>query len=374
MSHLKERKEKNCLNCNAQVYGKYCHICGQENIEPRETFWSLATHFVYDIVHFDGKFFSTLKYLLFKPGFLSYEYLRGRRASYLHPIRMYVFTSAIFFIIFFTFISKPADISLDKISNAAELIMQIDSLKTDLSNANDSLKKVELKKQIDSLQLVISKINNDTSRSAATKKGGFNFSFVKPEENNRVNVNFSNDDETPEHYDSVQASLSEDKRDNWFIHMLNKKRLTINEEYKNNPHELTEKLQEKFLHSIPQIMFISLPVVALIMQLLYVRRRKEFFYVNHVVFLLHVYIATFILILLSNLFSYFWYLTGLSLFIWLMNLSILAIFFYIYKAFRNFYEQGRIKTIIKFLLLFFAFSIIVVLLVSVFLFTSVMQL
>ena len=73
-----------------------------------ETFWGLLTHFVYDITHFDSKFFSTLKYLFAKPGFLSLEFLKGRRASYLHPIRMYVFTSALFFVIFFTLYSASS--------------------------------------------------------------------------------------------------------------------------------------------------------------------------------------------------------------------------------------------------------------------------
>ena len=104
MSHNKEREEKICLNCKAAIYGRYCHVCGQENIEPKENFWHLVNHFVEDLTHFDGKFFITLKDLLFKPGFLSVEYLKGKRASYLHPIRMYVFTSAIFFLIFFSFL------------------------------------------------------------------------------------------------------------------------------------------------------------------------------------------------------------------------------------------------------------------------------
>ena len=105
MSHLKERKEKICLNCGAEVQGRYCGVCGQENIEPKESAWHLVTHFFNDITHFDGKFFSTVKYLLLKPGFLTAEYVRGRRARYLHPIRMYVFTSAFFFLIYFSFIS-----------------------------------------------------------------------------------------------------------------------------------------------------------------------------------------------------------------------------------------------------------------------------
>ena len=37
MSHLPERKEKDCLNCGTTVFGKYCHVCGQENLEPKES-------------------------------------------------------------------------------------------------------------------------------------------------------------------------------------------------------------------------------------------------------------------------------------------------------------------------------------------------
>ena len=113
MSHLKERKEKNCLNCQATLFGRYCHVCGQENLEPKETVWHLIQHFFNDITHFDGKFFSTVKYLLRKPGFLSTEYVAGRRATYLNPIRMYVFTSAFFFIVLYA-ISKPEEIFKNK--------------------------------------------------------------------------------------------------------------------------------------------------------------------------------------------------------------------------------------------------------------------
>mgnify|MGYP003521863268 FL=1 len=72
-----------------------------ENIEPREKFRHMLAHFVFDLFHFDGKFFSTMKALLLKPGFLSAEHLKGRRADYLHPIRLYIFTSAFFFLFFF---------------------------------------------------------------------------------------------------------------------------------------------------------------------------------------------------------------------------------------------------------------------------------
>ena len=114
MSKGKERAEKICLNCNAELYDRYCHKCGQQNTEPKHSVWSLISHFFYDITHFDGKFFSTLKYLVKKPGFLSSEYIKGRRNSYLDPIRMYVFSSALFFLIFFSIFSiKPGTINTD---------------------------------------------------------------------------------------------------------------------------------------------------------------------------------------------------------------------------------------------------------------------
>ena len=100
MSHVPERKEKDCLNCGAIVQGRYCQKCGQENVEPHESFWSMLHHFFEDITHFDGRFFSSLFTLIRKPGFLSAAYVEGKRNSFLHPVRMYVFSSAIFFLVF----------------------------------------------------------------------------------------------------------------------------------------------------------------------------------------------------------------------------------------------------------------------------------
>ena len=142
MSHLKERKEKICLNCNAAIYGRYCHVCGQENLEPQESFWHLVTHFLFDLIHFDGKFFITLKYLLFKPGFLAEEHSKGRRASYLHPIRFYIFTSAFFFLIMFSFYGQEHETKKEFFEN------KLRKLETRKKKAEDYSKKYK-----DSLQL-----------------------------------------------------------------------------------------------------------------------------------------------------------------------------------------------------------------------------
>jgi hypothetical protein len=48
MSHKKYRKETNCLNCGAEVKGKFCSECGQENIETHEKFFHITGHFLSD--------------------------------------------------------------------------------------------------------------------------------------------------------------------------------------------------------------------------------------------------------------------------------------------------------------------------------------
>jgi len=74
MAHLSQTKEKNCLNCETTVIGKYWHNCGQETIKPEESVWHFNAHFFNDVTHFDDKYFTMLKDLLLKQGFLLFSF------------------------------------------------------------------------------------------------------------------------------------------------------------------------------------------------------------------------------------------------------------------------------------------------------------
>jgi hypothetical protein len=350
VSHFKERNEKNCLNCNAQVMGKYCHICGQENIEPKESALHLVNHFFQDITHFDGKFFSSLWLLITKPGFLSAEYARGRRANYLNPVRMYVFTSAFFFLIFFSFfkIDKEAITSNSTVNGKTlAVINEMDSsafvaFTTDINRKDDKpavpMTRMEFKHYYDS----------------AIENSGISFT---PKKYKSKAV-----------YDSLLKCGAED--DGWLVRKLKYKQIATNEKYRGNPREAFKNMTDALLHKLPQMLFISLPLLALLLKLLYFRR-KEFYYVSHGIFSLHLYIFIFIALL---------FLFGLSkmqahwhwgAFTFLRIILSVSIFFYTYKAMRNFYQQRRAKTVIKFLLLNFLFMFIVLALFCVFLLFSI---
>ncbi len=360
MSHVPQRKEKDCLNCGAMLQGRYCHVCGQENVVPKETFWHMVIHFFYDITHFDSSFFHTVHHLILRPGFLSKEYMLGRRASYLHPVRMYVFTSAIFFLLFFS-LFKPAE-SINKnvnkplsISERADYVKQLQQkLKTDTGN-------VFLK-----TQMLHAK---DTSKVLTVKDllqiegngGGVSLSFSA--------IKYK----SAEEYDSIERTLPPSERDGWFIRRLTKKEIGIYNKYRENPGEALNKFGESVLHKLPYMLFISLPLFALLLKLVYIRR-KQFYFADHGVFTIHLYIFTFILLMAVFALNKLRDLTRWDFIGLLIAALFIGLFFYLYKAMRNFYGQGRGKTVLKFLFVAFWSLIMMLILLIFFLFFSAVTL
>ena len=352
------------------MHGRFCHICGQENIEPKESFWHLVTHFMYDVTHFDGKFFSTLKYLLFRPGYLSHEYLRGRRASYLHPIRMYVFTSAFFFLIFFSIKKEDEIMKINEDTpTAAGLMKKLEKKRANLvKSINDSMPDIAKS----SMQKIIVVADSDI---ALLKRDTTAKDKLKSFENN-TNVNiFSGGKKDTIYknvatYDSIQKKLPADQKYNFLRRRFARQNVHLKEKYKGDNKAVLTAIFDKFKHMFPQMLFVSLPLFALILKLLYVRR-KSFYYVNHVVFAIHLYCGTFIIIL-AGIFSD--YLSGLIHYDggWISALFSMAGFFYWYKSMRNFYEQRRAKTILKYVLVFFLASFLMVFIFTIFFIFSAM--
>ncbi|MFM1874404.1 MAG: hypothetical protein RL266_141 [Bacteroidota bacterium] len=93
--------KNSCSNCNASVPkgDKYCGKCGQEQRNLHVGFGELIKEFVSDNFNFDTRLAVTLRHLLLKPGFLAQEFALGKRASYVPPIRLYLFISFVYFLL-----------------------------------------------------------------------------------------------------------------------------------------------------------------------------------------------------------------------------------------------------------------------------------
>jgi hypothetical protein len=349
MSPLPLRKETNCLNCGATVVGKYCHICGQENIAPKESVWQLITHFFNDITHFDGKFFSTLKDLLFKPGFLSKEYMKGRRASYLNPVRMYLFTSFIFFLVFFSFFPIKEGNFNSKFIIKGKSLEQIDSLPA--SEFNDFTKLLNN-------GVVMS--HQQFRHYADSLKSEDNFEIFGQKKHYKSRAQF----------DSLVAAGA--NKESWLKKQFIYKEIELNQKYQNQEGKFFGDFMRSLMHHFPQMLFISLPFVALLLKLLYARRKK-FYYVSHAIFTIHLYIFVFIVMLFEIGITG---LRGISNWSWLNIINTIftiLIFYYLYTAMRNFYGQPIFKTIIKYILFLFSFLFLNVCLFIIFAFVSVFQ-
>jgi hypothetical protein len=320
-----------CLNCGTKLLDKFCHHCGQKDIPKRQTLVELWVNFISSFWSYEGKFFRTTQYIITRPGFLAIEYNQGKRESYFHPARMYVFISFVFFLLFFSLPDSEED------KNGESTITAKDSLELNNSfrEANKQLRKAGL----DTLAVSGNTIH-DSVKTIAKKKVG------------NKNVGFSITDsefKTKEAYDSAELTKSEDKRDGWFMRRLHYKAIEINKRYDNDTSKFGEDFKQSFNDNFSKVLFWLLPVFALLLKLLYIR--KDYFFSEHLVFSIYCYNFFYLAASLQMLIALMPWLD------WLATLIGFWIFFYLLFAMKRMYDQRWGKTILKFSIFVFLFSI-----------------
>jgi hypothetical protein len=299
----------------------------------KESFGHLIMHFIEDLTHFDGKLWKTLKLLLFKPAKLTQLYMDGQRANYIHPIRMYLFISTIFFLFIFS---------------------------------GEQVNKPEMIKPLPAIALP----NPVLPNSVVSKK-------ANPKKENRLNLHIGGDSITYQtilDYDSAQLKLPTAKKDSWFESSLVKKSIELNNKFKDDKFKFGEALMEQFQHYFSRMLYISLPMFALFLWVLY-RRNKNHYFVDHLIFSLHIYCAFFIILFVLKLFNLSTeYIFHKPPFGSAAIITSALMFFYLYKALRNHFNQSRAKTVMKFLILNILTAILMAVLMLAFILLSLFNL
>lgn len=95
-----------CKNCGTPLEGMYCYRCGQYALDSEQPFWKYVRQYFENVYQFDTKIWHTLWYLFTRPGFLTTEFNAGKINSYVHPFRLYMCISVVFFAIFFMLMSE----------------------------------------------------------------------------------------------------------------------------------------------------------------------------------------------------------------------------------------------------------------------------
>jgi hypothetical protein len=85
-----------CVNCGAALQGHYCHVCGQP-AHVHRSLSHLVEETLHGLFHFDTKTWRTLPKLAFRPGTLTRDYIDGKRARYVSPLALFLFTVFLMF-------------------------------------------------------------------------------------------------------------------------------------------------------------------------------------------------------------------------------------------------------------------------------------
>lgn len=290
-----------CANCGAERSGPYCSRCGQNDRDYQRALPPLVSELLREAFELDSRLVRTLKLLLFQPGALALEFSNNRRASYVSPIRLYLFTS----ILFFFFLSLGAEIGTDDDRDRPQVQVQVE----DVKDADP--------------RTLLSLLDENRARRAEEILGRSDNSIAR-----LVLLQIAKD-LTPEAGEMPDPVL---------VFLLG---------------EAVDALYEpgsvlrQFMDNLGVGMLVMLPVYALLLKLFYPFRKR--YYVENFVFSTHlhtfIYIVFMAQMLVGRTSGIGWLdasleLVGTALTIW--------IFVYHYLALRRYFHEGRVVTLLKF--------------------------
>jgi hypothetical protein len=350
MSKSPLRKDKTCLNCRHVVEHRFCPNCGQENTDTRKTFEQLFVHFFEDLTHYENSFWKTIRNLIFKPASLTKEYLSGKRMSYLAPIRLYIFIS---FVTFFLFSILP-DSSGEEVTNIKEAnnhksTEKIAAAPADTVTQSKKMLQEEEEEEEEEIKKLeqYGQINKETSDSLQQAAVVKNQRYI---EGDFMNFGYRSIEEL----DSIQQYGKPEERLGDLAYWFHKKILLAKKGKTKD--EVFDKLSEAFIHNIPKALFIYMPLFAFVLWLF--QSKKRWYYFDHGIFTLHYFSFLLLASLILELFNFFMGLLGHH---WLLDtiitiidtVIIIYMLYYFFPAHHRFYQQSRLKTIIKGILIFF---------------------
>jgi hypothetical protein len=298
---------QSCPNCGTPITGQFCSNCGQRQTEVRLSLRRILMDVLEDQFSLNAALPRTLKALFFKPGFLTNQYLNRRIASYIPPFRLYLVSSLLFFLTA-TILFNRTPIEMDE-QAFAEADSAIAAEKREAALRGDTLPRRRIGFTIGS--------------------AGKNWA------------------------DSVDIDLGSD-----WLNGIARRRLDSLRHLP--PDQALRTLMREFIRQAPTAVFLLLPVYALLLKILYIRKKR--YYVEHFIFALHVHAFTFLIFFLIIVLATLIDGPGrvnkaLSP---LPPLLITWLIVYLYIAMKRVYQQGWFVTLVKWGTLGFAYMLLLV--------------
>lgn len=283
-----------CKNCNTPLQGEYCHRCGQQDKQYMRSIFAVVGDLFGEIGHWDSRFYRTLRGLFLNPGFLSLEFVKGRHASYVPPLRLYFFISLMAFMV----LTSLIDIDIRQPSPE------------ELKQAQQTQQ--EVKESLpDGLQPLMDS-GTDSTEPPQISLDGIDIPFMTPEEERQLEAKLKH--------------LSQ------------------------NPSQFTQKL----VSMTPQMMLLMLPFWALFLKVIYLFGHR--YYLEHLTVALHTHAFILLTLMLVTLVSQVTGpLANSTLWSWLEvignwveNLLLIWVLVYLLLIQKRFYQQRWPLTVLKF--------------------------
>jgi hypothetical protein len=332
-SHIAERggATGKCANCKTATIGPYCAFCGQERDTHRRSVAGLLHDFFVDLVNIDSRILRTIYALLFMPGELPRAFREGRTVRYLPAMRLYLFTSLIFFLVLSA--TGIALIQLEVIATKRAVFYDAKGNPYIKNPAYDGPSDLE-----DGIKPTIR-----VSKSSIIK-GGQHYSYS-------TDVHFFS------RIGSYHSTLSKDAQQR----LLEGTHTSVDKASKQEKDWMDRNIfgtMRKLVADpaalngplttwIPRVLFLLLPAYALLLTIFYWRKRKDFYFVDHLVFSLSVHTFGFALLLVAAGAAQIMRAEYVA---WAI-VAIGAV--YLFVAMKRFYRQSWFWTTFKFLFISF---------------------
>ena len=339
MSTRKSRQFRGtrCLNCETalDISEKYCHQCGQLNSTKKLTIADFFEEFLSNFYAYDSRLRNSVASIFTKPGVLAREFNEGKRQKYANPFRLFLSVSIVLFITFnltendgSTNEKEQTNITInEQLENEKKQDSIISSLPESQikSKLTDNIKKNKTEYSRDS---IYTKEFIEKNISSGTKPLVY------------IVLSFKNYHKKYPQKTEVEA-LKELGFESTFIYktLYNKSKF-----FKTN--DIEREVFDFFYEKLPFFIFLSLPILTIIFWIVFYSKKIN--YTEHLVFAYTYFTFMFICMIFFNLLDFI--NQDLSNFV--AGFSFLILFpIYLYKSLRNFYQQSRWKTILKFVIL-----------------------
>jgi hypothetical protein len=342
-----------CANCGAPTFGAYCGVCGQERDTHRRSVMGLINAFIEDVVSFDSRVLRTIIALLVEPGEMAIAFREGRTMRYVPPLRLYFFVSLLFFLLLsathlaimqLEVVAMPVKVSHDAQGNTYISNPAYDPGDPDMKNVPKTIKLGKV-----ASGELLNRYTFNTKPHFFSRIGIYHSTLTKDQlyrlnhlaDGATVDLNVG-DGKNQTEAQKKEITIKKKEVDSWLKKYLSGgiQRLAAN----------PAALNEPMTTWIPRALFLLMPLYALLLALFYWRQRKDYYFVDHLIFSLGIHTFLFIVLMVDAGLAQVMSGENIGL------LTVLALAVYIFIAMKRFYAQGWTITAAKYLVISFVYT------------------